>query len=79
MPIVAGLFMRRPGPLDALAAIGGGVTTVIATQLWNGGHAIGVFTPAMCGLAAAAVAFALAAGIAPHSGSTSPARAGGSR
>ncbi len=79
VPIVAGLFMRRPGPLDALAAIGGGVTTVIATQLWNGGHAIGVFTPAMCGLAAAAVAFALAAGIAPHSGSTSPARAGGSR
>jgi solute:Na+ symporter, SSS family len=79
VPIVAGLFMRRPGPLDALAAIGGGVTTVIATQLWNGGHAIGVLTPAMCGLAAAAVAFALAAGIAPHSGSTSPARAGGSR
>ena len=79
VPIVAGLFMRRPRALDALAAIAGGVTAVIAAQLWNAGHPIGVFTPAMCGLTAAVAAFALVGAIAPHSGSTSPARAGGSR
>jgi len=78
VPIVAGLYLRRPGPIESLAAIGGGVTAVIAAQLWNGGRPIGVFTPAMCGLAVALVAFALAAVFAPHSGSTSPARARGS-
>lgn len=60
VPIVAGLYMRRPAPVDALSAIAGGMLAVIAAQLWNGGKAIGVFTPAMCGLAAAAAAFALA-------------------
>ena len=59
VPIVAGLYLRRPRALDALAAIAGGVLAVIAAQLWNGGKPIGLVTPAMCGLAAAAVAFAL--------------------
>jgi solute:Na+ symporter, SSS family len=75
VPIVAGLYMRRPGPIDSLAAIAGGVSAVIAAQLWNGGRPIGFFTPAMCGLAGAFLAFALAAMFAPHSGSSSPARA----
>jgi SSS family solute:Na+ symporter len=60
VPIVAGLYLRRPRPLDALAAIAGGVATVLVAQLWNRGQPIGPFTPAMCGLAAAAVAFGLA-------------------
>jgi len=60
VPVVAGLYMRRPGALDALAAMAGGVLAVIAAQLWNGGKPIGWFTPAMCGLAAAAAAFAAA-------------------
>ena len=59
VPIVAGLYMRAPRPLDALAAIGGGVVAVVAAQLWGGGAPIGVFTPAMLGLAAAAVAFGI--------------------
>ena len=59
VPVVAGLYLRRPRALDALAAIAGGIMAVVAAQLWNGGEAIGVFTPAMCGLAAAATAFAV--------------------
>jgi solute:Na+ symporter, SSS family len=74
VPIVAGLYMRRPRALDALAAIAGGVAAVVAAQLWNGGKPLGIFTPAMCGLAAAVIAFALA-GLAPRSATTSPAPA----
>jgi SSS family solute:Na+ symporter len=58
VPIVAGLYTRRPRGLDALAAIAGGVIAVVAAQLWNGGNPLGLFTPAMCGLAAAMLAFA---------------------
>ena len=76
VPVVAGLYLRRPRALDALAAIVGGVAAVVAAQLWNGGEPIGIFTPAMCGLVAAVVAFAAAGLIVPGSGSTSPARAG---
>ncbi|HVD93690.1 MAG TPA: sodium:solute symporter family protein [Vicinamibacterales bacterium] len=60
VPIVAGLYLRRPGALDALAAIAGGIVAVLAVQVLNGGKPIGLFTPAMCGLAAAAGAFAIA-------------------
>lgn len=57
VPIIAGLYFRRPRPLDALAAIGGGVLIVALLQFGHGGRPIGLFTPAMCGLAAAAAAF----------------------
>jgi SSS family solute:Na+ symporter len=60
VPIVAGLYLRRPGAVEALAAVTGGVIAVVAAQLWNGGRPIGWFTPAMIGLAAAAAAFGLA-------------------
>jgi len=59
VPIIAGLYLRRPKAPDALAAIAGGIVAAGAAQLWNGGKAIGFFTPAMCGLAAAAAAFAV--------------------
>jgi SSS family solute:Na+ symporter len=59
VPIIAGLYLRRPRALDALAAIAGGIVAAVAAQLWNGGKPIGLFTPAMCGLLAAAAAFAL--------------------
>jgi SSS family solute:Na+ symporter len=66
VPIVAGLYLRRPRALDALAAIAGGIVAVLAAQFVNGGKPIGLFTPAMCGLAAAAGAFAIA-GLLPRS------------
>jgi len=55
VPIVAGLYSRRPRALDALSAIAGGGLAVLAVQIWDGGRPIGLLTPAMCGLAAAAV------------------------
>jgi SSS family solute:Na+ symporter len=66
VPIVAGLYMRTAGALDALAAIAGGVVAVVAAQLWNGGRPIGLFTPAMFGLAAAGLAFALVSAMVPR-------------
>jgi SSS family solute:Na+ symporter len=59
VPIIAGLYLRRPKGLEALAAIAGGVLTAGGVQFWNGGRPLGLFTPAMCGLAAAAGAFAI--------------------
>ena len=57
VPVIAGLYWRRARSIDALAAIGGGVAAVVAAQLLNDGRPIGVVTPAMLGLAAAAGAF----------------------
>jgi SSS family solute:Na+ symporter len=65
VPIVAGLYVRRPRPVDALAGIAGGVIAITIAQLWNGGRPVGFFTPAMCGLAAAAVIFALVCAVRP--------------
>jgi solute:Na+ symporter, SSS family len=59
VPVVAGLYWRQPKAADALAAIAGGVASVIAVQLGNGGRPIGIFTPPMFGLTAAALAFAV--------------------
>jgi solute:Na+ symporter, SSS family len=59
VPILAGLYLRRPKALDALAAIAGGVVVVATIHVVRGGQPIGVFTPAMCGLGAALLAFAL--------------------
>ena len=59
VPIIAGLYLRRPGAPDALAAIAGGIVVAVAVQFGTDVRAIGLLTPAMCGLAAAAAAFAL--------------------
>ncbi len=75
VPIVAGLFMRRVRAFDALAAIAGGVVAVVVAQVWNGGRPIGIFTPAMCGLGAAALAFAAATLLTDRPSSTRPATA----
>jgi SSS family solute:Na+ symporter len=59
VPVVAGLYLRRSRPIDALAAIAAGVAALAAAQLLNGDKAIAGLTPPMWGLAAAAAAFAL--------------------
>ena len=76
VPVLAGLYMQRPRSGDALAAITAGVAAVIVAHVSNGGRPIGLFTPAMCGLLAATIAFALAILLIPRSPSTEPARAG---
>jgi solute:Na+ symporter, SSS family len=61
VPVIAGLYTRRPGTPEALGAIATGVTTVIALQLLRGGRGIGPLTPALIGLILAAFAFLIVA------------------
>jgi SSS family solute:Na+ symporter len=60
VPLVAGLYVRRTGAVEALAAIAAGVSLVIAARIGAGGATIQGLTPAMIGLAGACVAWALA-------------------
>ena len=53
VPILAGLFPRRPRPTAALAAIVCGVIVVVAVQFGVGPAGIKGFTPAMLGLVGA--------------------------
>jgi SSS family solute:Na+ symporter len=59
VPVVAGLYSRRPGAGAALASIAAGVATVVALQIFRKGAPIGVWTPAMLGIAAAMAAFGI--------------------
>ena len=59
VPVMAGLYTRRAGVPEALAAIGTGVTLVIALQLVRGGVGFGFLTPALIGIVGGAVAFAV--------------------
>jgi SSS family solute:Na+ symporter len=61
VPVVAGLYLRRVGTPEALAAILGGVTLVVALQTATGGRGIGPLSPAMAGLLAAALGCAAVA------------------
>jgi SSS family solute:Na+ symporter len=59
VPILAGLFVRRAGTPEALAAIAAGVAVMLAVQLTRG--TIGVFglSPALAGILAASAGFAI--------------------
>jgi solute:Na+ symporter, SSS family len=63
VPVVAGLYTRRPGVPEALSATAAGVMVVAGFQVLRAGRGIGAFTPAMIGLAAAAAAFGIVAWI----------------
>ena len=56
VPVLAGLYTRRVGSTEVLAAIGSGVGLVLVVQMGTGGAGIAGLTPAMIGLAAAALA-----------------------
>jgi SSS family solute:Na+ symporter len=70
IPIIAGLYMRRPEPTGAMAAIIAGVGTVAVRQFIFGGTNFYGVTPAMAGLAAASLAFAAVMGMRRASGSS---------
>jgi solute:Na+ symporter, SSS family len=72
VPIVAGLYSGRAGTPEALAAIGSGISVVMAVQLLYGAAGLHGWTPAMAGVAAAIVAFGIA--MAVHGRSASPNR-----
>ncbi len=57
VPVVAGLYTRRPGVPEAMSAIVTGVLTVIAFQLLRAGRGVGPLTPALIALMLAALAF----------------------
>jgi len=56
VPILAGLYVRRAGPPEALAAIGTGVLLVAAIRFGHGSGPLGGLPPAAWGLIGAALA-----------------------
>src|SRR4029077_10646277 len=57
VPILAGLYVRRAGTAEALAAIACGVSTMVAVQFGTGGRGLFGLTPALAGLTAASLGF----------------------
>jgi SSS family solute:Na+ symporter len=57
VPVIGGLLVRRAGSREAFAAIGAGVTTRLALQIFNDGRGVGVLDPTLLGTLAAALAF----------------------
>jgi len=56
VPIVAGLYLKRAGTPEALAAICFGVVGLLGSQALSGGKGFGMFSPPLVGLVAAALA-----------------------
>ena len=61
VPILAGLYLRRVGTPEVLAAITAGVVLMLAAHLSTGGRGYGLASPALVGLTAGAAACALVA------------------
>ena len=59
VPVVAGLYVKRAGTREALAAIAAGVGGMLTVQVATGGKGYGSLTPALIGLMAATAACAL--------------------
>jgi solute:Na+ symporter, SSS family len=56
VPVIAGLYVRRAGTAEALAAIAAGVVGLLGTQALTGGKGFGLLSPALVGLLAATLA-----------------------
>jgi solute:Na+ symporter, SSS family len=54
VPMMAGLYVRRAGTPEAMAAIAGGVAVMLAVHLATGGRGFGLVSPALAGLIASA-------------------------
>lgn len=63
VPMLAGLYLPRSTTAEVMSSMACGVAAVIAVQIVAGGAGIAGLTPALIGLIAAAVAFALAYGV----------------
>jgi SSS family solute:Na+ symporter len=66
VPVVAGLYVRRAGAPEALAAIGAGIACLVAVHFGTDGRGFGVLSPALSGLLAAAAACALGLALRPR-------------
>jgi hypothetical protein len=47
--MMAGLYVRRAGTPEAMAAIFGGVAVMLAVHLATGGRGFGIVSPALAG------------------------------
>ncbi len=61
VPVIAAIHSRTAGTPEALAAIAGGVTTLLAVQSLTGGQGYGNWNPTLIALVVSGVAFALVA------------------
>jgi len=68
VPLLGGLYVRRAGTREALAAIAAGVGGMLFVHLATAGKGYGPLTPALIGLAAALAAFLLVLGVRRGSG-----------
>jgi SSS family solute:Na+ symporter len=59
VPILAGLYVRRAGTPEAIASIVCGVTAMLALQFTTAGRGVRGITPALAGIVAATLGFAL--------------------
>jgi solute:Na+ symporter, SSS family len=59
VPILAGLYVARASTPEALTAIGCGVATVLLVQFSTGGKGVAGLSPALLGLIAASMGFAI--------------------
>jgi SSS family solute:Na+ symporter len=57
VPVIGGLFTRRPGAPEALASIAAGVVTLLVVRAATAGQGYGLLNPNLLGLAAAGVAY----------------------
>ncbi len=57
VPVLAGLYSRRAGAPEAIAAMASGVAVVVGMEAATGGRPLGSLTPALLGLIAAALAY----------------------
>jgi SSS family solute:Na+ symporter len=71
VPLLAGLYVRKAGTPEALAAIGAGVAALVAVQIGTGGRGLGPLPPVLVGLLAAAAACALSLILRPRRTDTS--------
>jgi SSS family solute:Na+ symporter len=66
VPVVAGLYLRKTGTPEALAAIAAGIAGLAAAHLGTGGRGWGPLPPVLVGLLAAAAACAVSVALRPR-------------
>lgn len=60
VPVLGGLYLKRLGAAEAVAAVAAGVSALIGLVLFNEGRGLGAFSTSMIGVGAAAIAGLLA-------------------
>lgn len=59
VPLLAGLYLKAPGPFAALATMSISTIAMLAAQFLTGGKGLGIFNPVALGISAGAVVMAI--------------------